>query len=311
MPASDWIGSDGATTADRYRRMAAEFDGVSPSYRSISLGVASDDDVIGLLDALPAGKRQPNLLLAAVRFLDGPVGSWHAFREFVVTRWDDVAATMRARRTQTNEAARCATLLPLLATLPEPLALLEVGASAGLCLLPDRYRYEYPRLGADARAAELGTSGPVLHCVLDGEVPVPRRVPEVAWRAGLDLNPLDVTDGDDVRWLESLIWPEQRRRFETLRGALEVARADPPRVVRGDLTIDLAALRRPGTRRRHPRRVPHRGARLRAARGARPVPGRGVGARRRAAHGVARERGVRARRRRRRGCHPGHVRARP
>jgi hypothetical protein len=47
------------------------------------------------------------------------------------------------RRTQTNEPARCATLLPLLALLPQPLALLEIGASAGLCLLPDLYSYKY------------------------------------------------------------------------------------------------------------------------------------------------------------------------
>ncbi len=39
-----------------------------------------------------------------------------------------------SKRTQTNEPGRCAVLLPLLAALPQPLALLEVGASAGLCL---------------------------------------------------------------------------------------------------------------------------------------------------------------------------------
>ena len=37
-----------------------------------------------------------------------------------------------ARRTQTNEPARCAVLLPALAQLPQPLALIEAGASAGL-----------------------------------------------------------------------------------------------------------------------------------------------------------------------------------
>ena len=50
---------------------------------------------------------------------------------------------MRARRTQTNEPARCAVLLPLLAQLPQPLALVDVGASAGLTMLFDRYSYDY------------------------------------------------------------------------------------------------------------------------------------------------------------------------
>nr|WP_275311681.1 DUF2332 family protein [Streptomyces yunnanensis] len=52
---------------------------------------------------------------------------------WVVTHWDEVSSLMLVRLTQTNESARCATLLPVLATLPQPLALIEVGASAGLC----------------------------------------------------------------------------------------------------------------------------------------------------------------------------------
>ncbi len=50
---------------------------------------------------------------------------------------------MAERSTQTNEPARCATVLPVLAQLPQPLALLEVGAAAGLCLLPEYYAYDY------------------------------------------------------------------------------------------------------------------------------------------------------------------------
>ena len=148
----------------------------------------------------------------------------------------EVEAVMFARRTQTNEPARCAVLLPLLAALPQPLALLEAGASAGLCLLGDRYRYDYDghRLGEGA--------APVLRCRVDGDVPLPPALPEVVWRAGLDLNPLDVTDPDQVRWLELLVWPGQEHRLEVLRAALDLARADPPRVVQGDLTTDLPTL---------------------------------------------------------------------
>jgi uncharacterized protein DUF2332 len=68
---------------------------------------------------------------------------WAEFRGWLLERRDEILAVLLARRTQTNEPARCATLLPLLATLPQPLALLEVGASAGLCLLADRYAYDF------------------------------------------------------------------------------------------------------------------------------------------------------------------------
>jgi hypothetical protein len=70
----------------------------------------------------------------------------------------------------------------------------------------------------------------------------------VVWRAGLDLNPLDVTDPLDLAWLDALIWPEHTHRRERLRAAAAIAAADPPLLVRGDAVDDLAALaaRAPG-----------------------------------------------------------------
>jgi hypothetical protein len=64
----------------------------------------------------------------------------------------------------------------------------------------------------------------------------------VVWRAGIDLSPIEVTDDDAVRWLEHLVWPEQEDRLARLRAAVDVARADPPRVVRGDLLTGLPEL---------------------------------------------------------------------
>jgi hypothetical protein len=113
---------------------------------------------------------------------------------------------------------------------------LEVGASAGLCLQPDRYAYRYDG------GAVLGSSALVLDCNTAGTVPVPSRLPEVVWRAGLDLNPLDVRSDQDVRWLRSLIWPEQTERFAVLDKAIAIARADPAPIVRGDLLTDLASV---------------------------------------------------------------------
>jgi hypothetical protein len=145
-----------------------------------------------------------------------------------------IAAEMSVRTTQTNEAGRCAVLLPVLAALPQPLALLEVGASAGLCLYPDRYAYRY---GDHV----VGDGEPLLDCTATGLTPPDRR-PEVVWRAGLDLNPLDITDPGDLAWLDALIWPEHAHRRARLRAAAAVVAADPPLMVRGDLVDDLPAL---------------------------------------------------------------------
>ncbi len=227
-----------------YRRFSAEeAAGRSGLYTELTRRIADDRELLAILCELEPAKRQPNLLLAAVRHLYGGFAhDWPQFRERFFARRDDALELIRTHRTQTNEPARCATLLPVLASLPQPLALLEVGTSAGLCLLPDRYGYDYGggrRLGAPARD---GNGGPVFHCEVGEATPVPATLPEVVWRAGLDLAPIDVTDEESVAWLESLVWPGERDRIGPLRAAVAVARADPPRVIEGDLRTDLAAL---------------------------------------------------------------------
>jgi hypothetical protein len=222
--------------ARRFRRFAeTEARGHSPLYEALAESVASDPDILTFLAELPAPKQQPNLLLAAVRFVCGVQTTPHDFRTTFLARRDAIRAEMLRRRTQTNEPARCAVLLPVLSRLPGPLALIEVGASAGLCLLPDRYGYAYD--GHQPFGPE-----PRFPCRADTATPVPVTHPDIVWRAGLDLNPLDVRDDDDMGWLEALVWPDQPSRAARLRAAIGVARTDPPRVVAGDLLTALPAL---------------------------------------------------------------------
>jgi hypothetical protein len=218
-----------------YREFAAREARRSPLYAELAAGVAHDPEILGWLSRLPRGKRQPNLVFAAARLVAGTPSGWPELRDVLTARRAEIECEVLARRTQTNEPARCALLLPALAALPQPLALLEVGASAGLCLMPDRYAYDYA-------GHRLGEGAPVLRCRPAGDVPLPDALPEVAWRAGLDVEPVDVRDDDAVRWLELLVWPGEEYRLADLRDALAVARADPPRVVPGDLTTDLPAL---------------------------------------------------------------------
>lgn len=227
------------TTAENYRQFAErEARGKSPLYEELAAGIAADDEVLELVDTLPPDKRQPNLVLAAARFLYGAPDGYPQLRATLLRRWPQVRSVALARSTQTNEVGRCAALLPVLAELPQPLALIEIGASAGLCLLLDHYRYGYG-IGAPLGPAD---SRVRLTCELRGRATPPARLPTVVWRAGLDLNPVDLTDPDAARWLETLVWPGQTARLHRLRAALACAAADPPQVVRGDLRTDLARL---------------------------------------------------------------------
>jgi hypothetical protein len=228
-----------AGTAENYRRFARlEARGRSPRYEQLAEDVARDPEILSFLGELPPGKRQPNLLFAAARYLLGEPADIRTLRTLVASRRDELTAQLLSLRTQTNEPLRCATLLPVLASIPGPLALLEVGASAGLTLLPDRYSYSYDGhlvTGSDPLA-------PVLACSPRGPVPLPAKVPEVVWRGGLDLNPLDVMNDDDVRWLQCLLWPGETGRAERLAASIQVARREPPLVRRGDLLTDVPAL---------------------------------------------------------------------
>jgi hypothetical protein len=231
-------------TATVYRDFATEAYG-SACFRAWALGVAGDPDVLAWLQTLPERKRQANLVFAAARWHGVPApGPYAALRDALLGDDGSIRGTILGRATQTNEVGRLATLYPAFAGLVpngrgRSLALLEVGASAGLCLYPDRYliRWRFPNGGTQ----ETAPVGPLLECATTGEVPESALAP-VVWRAGVDLAPVDVTDDEAVRWLETMVWPEQEERRERLRRAVEIARADPPYLVRGDLLEALPAL---------------------------------------------------------------------
>jgi hypothetical protein len=226
------------TTAERYRAFAswvARPD--SPLHERFAAGVAGDREIVGLLDALPYEKRHPQLLFGSVRYLGGEAGTYEELRTWILEHRREVVEVMLRRRPQMNEVGRCAPVVPLLAALPQPLALLEVGASAGLCLYPDRYSYDF-----DGHRAGVPSSPVRLECPAAGPAPLPVTLPRIVWRAGLDANPLDVRDADDMRWLEATFWPGRAEWTERVRAAAAIARREPPLMVRGDLNEGLAEL---------------------------------------------------------------------
>jgi hypothetical protein len=119
------------------------------------------------------------------------------------------------------------------------LDLIELGPSAGLNLVWDRYRYRYAGGSWGPESAPLELSG-------EERRPVPGElltiVPRVRSRVGVDASPIDVTSDEGARLLRCFVWPDQTWRLELLDRAIEALRADPPELVRGEVAEELPRL---------------------------------------------------------------------
>lgn len=238
----------------------------SPLYAHLAGQAAGDDEVMGLLAAAPPDEARPTLLLAVAHRLlaaspvhplsryypsmggfDGvDAQTWPTFRSFLLERADAVRELCRTRFTQTNEVQRAALVYPVIADIAKrarsPIALLEVGCSAGLLLGMDRYRYEYlfdgERFAAGPAKAPVG-----LHCAINGRgFTAPPKKLAIGGRIGLDRAPVDLTDEDQLAWLEACIWTDQLDRVRLLHTAAAAQRRDPPELVAGDAVNDLPAV---------------------------------------------------------------------
>jgi hypothetical protein len=154
-----------------------------------------------------------------------------------------IADRIATRRTQTNEVARSAQLVPALAIVTQlagdPPSLLEVGSSAGLNLRFDDYRYTYL---SDDQTVDVGATDSTIHVEVefDGDIrAIPAAMPVVGERVGLDVDPVDLDDPIQRRWLRACVWADEADRDRRLQAAIERARHDRPTVVRGDATSDL------------------------------------------------------------------------
>ena len=232
---------------ERYARFAAtEAPGRSALYAEWAAGVAADPEIRELLRRIPPTRRQPPVVFAVSRLLGAGHGPYREWREFVLAQADRLVAECTRRALQTNEPLRTAALLPVLSEIDGPIALLEIGAAAGLCLYPDRYSFRFTDGDGRVRRALDPLDGPstvLLESTVSGDLP-PLRLPEVVWRAGIDLAPLDAAAADDRRWLRALVWPGEEGREQRITAALDIVAADPPLLVAGDAAAhldDLAA----------------------------------------------------------------------
>lgn len=248
----------------RFRSFAHDTAAMSPLYSQLSRHVSDDDDVACLLTGVPDERAAAPLLFAAghylldiervgelaryYRTLGGldPIGpdTWVQFRRFVLDRAESIRSLIASRTVQTNEPGRAALLYPAVSAAcedaREPVAIVDVGCSAGLLLAFDDYTVDYTLPGGAHRVAGPADGEVRFACTVDrshpGDFGVSVRIAE---RVGIERSPVDLADPDSRRWLRACIWPDQPERLLALEGALEVRAGIDARIVVGDASTQL------------------------------------------------------------------------
>jgi hypothetical protein len=228
----------------------------SPLYQSLCRTVARDRPLLELLAQRRPGQQASYLLFGAVHYLllrgaehplgryypslrgaaaAGPAAAGPVLLDFCRAYRDEVTALVRTRLVQTNVVKRAAALRIALWAARQRGAvrvhLIEVGASAGVHLHADRYRYVIggrafgpPDAAVTIESQWQGPGGP----------PDLDDLPAIASRTGVDLHPVPVTDPDQRLWLRALVWPENQHEADLLVAALHSVAADPPSILAGD-----------------------------------------------------------------------------
>jgi len=235
--------------------------GNAPLYEAFTRGVAQSEELKQLAYNVRAGQPPANVLYAAVhymllrgsnhelrRFYPNLSGgssrrdldnAFPVFLDFVTNHREQLAPLIASRVTNTNEVGRSAVLHAGFQTLArrkeKPLHLIELGSSAGLNLIWDRYAIEYRRNGHDAGLSGDPAATLVIESELRGErVPPHGLAPRVASRLGLERNPVDLASRDDRDWLRALVWPDHVSRFARLEQAIAIASRETLPIRRGD-----------------------------------------------------------------------------
>jgi hypothetical protein len=240
------------TLAQAYRHFGeADAAGTSPLYERVAVALSESGAALRAIEAAPARRRHPAVILAALHDLalagrapalaaayaagEGDAAAGAAI-EVLLRMTDSVVAIAVRRPVWPDETGRGAVLYPAIAEAArragaDTVGLIDVGCSAGLNLSTDRVGITYDNgqtLGDPSSPVQLPAS-------IVGGRPVPAgAIPEVVARVGVDLDPVDVTDPEEARWLRACLWPGQPERAARLEAELALAVTAPPLLLRGD-----------------------------------------------------------------------------
>ncbi len=255
---------DGDKLAENFRRFAGlHTHGMTPLYRVLSANIAEDREILAMAAEKQPGQPAPNILFGAVHYLllsgvAHQLGDYYpsispdrlrdpsdpefypAFREYCLNNRQKLLDLIRSKHTQTNEVNRCSLLLPVFSSISaqdhgNPMAVIEIGPSAGLNLNWQRYRYSYQP------GRTYGEPGSPLHLTCESrgaEMPaIPTDYPGSALvdrNLGIERNPLSLENPEDRLWLQALVWPDHLDRMDKLRAAIQIADEHPPEILPGD-----------------------------------------------------------------------------
>lgn len=240
------------TLAQVYRHFGeVEAAGTSPIYERVAVALSESEEALRAIEAVPARKRHPTVILAALHDLalagrapalaaayaaaDGAAAARAAI-DTLLRMTDTVVAIAVRRQVRANETGRSAVLYPAIAEAAhrvgaDAVGLIDVGCSAGFNLSVDRVGITYSNgqsLGDPAAPVRLSAS-------VVGDRPVPTRaMPQVVAKVGIDLDPIDVTDAEEARWLRACLCPDEPERVARLEAELALAATAPPLLLRGD-----------------------------------------------------------------------------
>jgi len=234
----------------------------SPLYRRLSKVVAEDPQLVRLAAHTRAGQVPTFALFGAVQYLllagcDDPLAGYYPsirgdrarppdheladhFRQFTRRHRPELIQLLTTRLVQTNQVQRALGLRLGLHVVGRDQAdrgragavhLLEIGTSAGLVLRQAAYGYHLGgcRFGRPDSPVQLRAEWRSAEPVPDLD-----QLPDLASTTGLDLNPLSADDPEDRRWLEALVWPEDRAKALLLDAALDLAAELPLPILAGD-----------------------------------------------------------------------------
>jgi hypothetical protein len=244
------------TLAQRFRTFAeVEAAGSSPLHARVAVVLSESDEAMRAVEAVPARRRQPALILAALHDLalagkapelaaayseaDSEAAAVAAI-DTLLAMTDAVAGLAARRQLLSDETGRCAVLYPAIAEAARragahAVGLIDLRCSAGLDLSVDRVGVTY----SDGRTLGDPSSAVQMSASIVGGRPVPTTaIPTVVARIGIDRDPVEVTDPDDVRWLRACLPPDQPERLAMLDAEIALAASDPPLLQRGE-TVEV------------------------------------------------------------------------